>query len=126
MKIKISIILLFNLSIFCKAQDVIYKYPNNNKIRDYVSCIIKITSIREEGFIIPSYELILRKQINVQIKELEVRANYYYGQNFDYTNSHLFVLDEEQIKNINATGTLIIKKIFKNGKENHWFLINCF
>jgi hypothetical protein len=102
--------LIFNLPLFCSASDITYKFPNNAVIRDYVACTSKLTSLREGNFIIPSYEIILEKKTDINIRELEIKINYYYGQNFHFINNSYFILDDEQLNIINKTGKIIIKK----------------
>jgi hypothetical protein len=111
MKSKIFISLnLFFVCLSCYSEDIIIEFPNNRRIREYVSCEIIITSVRNGETITPSYELTLLKNMPNYIKELEVQVTYYYGQNFDYINSSKFILNKEEIEEFNTNGVIYIKK----------------
>jgi hypothetical protein len=123
---KAGIIILFHLllfSFFCYAQDIVIKFPNNKSIREYVSCELKITSIRTDETITPSYELILSKKTPSHIKELETQITYYYGQNFDFRDRFKFILSEDEIEELNTKRIIYIKKSLPEMKREPLYKI---
>ena len=98
----------FLLPYVCYSDDISISFPNNSRIRDYVSCETKITSIRYEDTIMPSYELTLTKKRNNKIKELSLEIIYYYGQNFVYTNRKMFTLNDNEISMLNTNGQIVL------------------
>ena len=102
----ISIFFLFPF--ICYSDDLIISYPSNSGISDYVSCDTRITSIRYDETIIPSYEITLEKKRNNLIKELSIEIIYYYGQNFIYTNRKMFTLDNIEIGVLNTRGQIVL------------------
>ena len=109
MKNIITFLIYFNVIIYCYAESI-FKFPNNNIIREYVSCETILASIRVEELIIPSYKIVLTKNKSSKIKELEFEIIYLYGQNFDFRERKYFILDEYEINELNQTGILIISR----------------
>jgi len=127
MKKILTITVFYLLSFACFPEDIIISLPNNNKIRDYVSCKTEITSIRFEKTIIPSYKFTLKKERDNKIKELSIEMIYYYGQTFSFTNRKLFILSELEINTLNEKGEIIISNTLPEiGRESLMVLENQF
>jgi hypothetical protein len=94
----------------CFSDEIAFSFPGNLEISNYVACETIITTARKERTIIPSYEFLLGKKTSEYVKELSLRIDYYYGQNFRYTHDMLFVLDENEINEINLKGRVLLKK----------------
>ena len=114
---------LFFLPFLCFSDDIIFYFRNNYGISDYVSCITEITSIRNEGKIIPSYRFFLIKKRNNIIKELSISIAYYYGQNFIFANSKMFTLSELEIHTLNTEGQIELSYILPEMEREPQFIL---
>jgi hypothetical protein len=103
------LILLFSHSVFLFAKERVFDFDyGQTQISKYVSLEIKLTTVRYDKTLIPSYKLILLRKANVLIKELEFWVDYDYGQTHSYSDRTLFILDKEQLEEFNKSSKLIL------------------
>ena len=108
------ILLLAGCCFSCSSKEIVVKeiIVKNPDIDDmYISYVSRITSERKGNFIIPSYEINFTKETDKQLKKFSFRIVYHYGQDFMFTDNHVFSWpdNDEYLQMLNGNGTVTFK-----------------